>query len=312
MEEKGKKNKKVEIISFNDIVETKEVKKDLSEEEKEEIKTRLTRLLFSLVIFGTLFITILFSTNLFKSNTKEDQKEQKTEEQSVVKEEEKIELPTGEIELSNSSIEKYKNILTFNQYDTLYNQNLKDMFLTIDFSKLNNNNKLYLASKSETFNKYLSNAGISTHEYGCNASGVIEFDSSIMKTAMEEVFGPAVTYQNDSFNYIYYINSTLINVYDVTFSNNKYKMTCNKNYSNALDLLIQEKIEKITNDNNKLVFEVKVVFINRDGVYSDPKTTNLITNDPKALYNAYMSKATTYKFVFSKMNDNYYLSGIEK
>ena len=64
--------------------------------------------------------------------------------------------------------------------------------------------------------------------------------------------------------------------------------------------------------NIKLVFEVKVVFINRDGVYSDPKTTNLITNDPKALYNAYMSKATTYKFVFSKMNDNYYLSGIEK
>ena len=110
-----------------------------------------------------------------------------------------------------------------NIVDTLYNQNLKDMFLTIDFSKLNNNNKLYLASKSETFNKYLSNAGISTHEYGCNASGVIEFDSSIMKTAMEEVFGPAVTYQNDSFNYIYYINSTLINVYDVTFSNNKYK-----------------------------------------------------------------------------------------
>lgn len=310
MEDKNKKNKKVEIINFNDVVETKEVKKKLTEEEKEEIKKKLTRLLFSLVIFGTLFITILFSTNLFKSNNKKDTKEQNTKEETV--EEAKKELPTGEIELSNSGIEKYKNILTINQYDTLFNPTLKNMFLTTDFSKLDNNNKLYLASKSETFIKYLTNAGMLNHEYECNKAGVIEFDSSVMKKSMEEVFGPNVTYQNDNFNYMYYINNTLINVYDITFSNNKYKMTCNKNYSTTLDLLIQEKTEKITNNNNKLIFEVKAVFITKDGVYSNPKTTNLITNDSTTTYNTYMAKGTTYKFVFNKENDNYYLSGIEK
>ena len=317
MEDKSKKNSKVEIIEFNETIDNKEMKPKLSKEESEQIKKKLTKLLAVLIVLGTLFITFLFTTHSNKSNsTSNNNKNDKNIVDNNSINNENIQsnkvLPEGELSISDSAIEKYKNILTFKMYDTILYSSIKDIFLTNDFSKLDNDNKIYLATKSESFNRYLESVGILNHEYGCNKSGMLEFDGNTMKKALEEVFGFDVNYQDSNFRLPYYINDTLINVYDVTFSNGKYSMNCINNYKNDLEYVIQTKINKITNNNGKLVFEMKSVFINKTGVYSDPKFTKLITNDSKITYDNYIDKGNSYKFVFEKNNDNYYLKGIEK
>ena len=315
MEDKSKKNSKVEIVRFHDFVDTKEVKPKLSKEESEEIKKKLTRLLTVLVIVGTLFLTFIFTNNSFKSSSAK-RLNNTTDNNNQIENTETInnKVPEGDVSLNDLSIEKYKNIITINQYDTLFNKNLKNIFLSSNFNTVDNYNKLYFASKSESVKKYLESAGILNHEYGCNKSGVIEFDETVMKSAMEEVFGPRVIYQNIDFELPYYINETLINVYNVSFSNGKYTMSCVSNYKKDLKLVIQSKINKVTNTNNRLVFEINAVFINKNGVFSDPKTTKLITNDANTTYDNYISKGTNYKYIFEKsaVDDNYYLQRMEQ
>lgn len=299
---------KVEIVNFNDMVNPqKEGIKKLDPEESDEIRKKLTRLLFIVLLFGIIILIITFSTNNLKSKEK---KETKKEEEPVVEEENK-EIPTGNIDINNDIIKKYKNLLVINSYDMIFNPSLKNVFNNINTSSLDNSNKLYFASKSETFQNFIEKAGLSNHQYQCNGAGNIEIDASIMQNAMEEVFGSGIVYQNADFYYPYYVDGTLINVYKLTFVNGKYTMTCINKYSTNANMVVQSKFEMITNDNNQLTFNNRVVFITKNGVFMDPQTKVLITKDPTVVYDTYIKKGKIYKFIFSKNNGEYYFSRIE-
>ena len=304
-----KKNTKVEIIKYNDIIKEKETKNIITKEDSIEIKRKIKKLLIGLIIFVVIFLTILIYMYTLKPNESTKKEENKTEEAKETSEEV---LPDGDIEIENNTVEQYKNIITFEQYDTIFYPNIKNIFASESFSELDNNTKIYLASKTNTFASYLKDAGILEHEYNCNASGIIEIDSNVMKEAIEAALGPNTEYQNEDFIYPYYVNSTLMNVYDVNFKNGKYVIKCNKNYNKDLKTVIQTKINRINNKNNKLVFSIQAVFINKSGVYLDPNMTKLITNNKTATYKDYITKGNNYKFIFTKTNDKYYLSNIEQ
>lgn len=307
--QKNKKSSKVEVVNFNDMVDPKgeEIKK-LNPEESEEIRKKLMYLLFGIFVFGIIVLVVI----VFGNDTKVEEKKDDTIEEEQVVEEEKTEIPEGGVSIDDDSIAEYKDLLVINTYDTIFNTSLKNIFNAVNVNSLDNNNKLYFASKSVTFQNYIKDAGVNDHQYQCNGSGVIEMDASVIKNAMEEVFGSSVTYQNINFYYSHYTGDTLINVYKLTFVNGKYTMTCVPNYSTNANMVIQSKIEGIKHENNQLVFSKRVVFISKKGVFADPQNKVLITNDPTVVYDSYIKKGTIYKFVFSKNGDRYYLTNIQK
>lgn len=307
--QKNKKSSKVEVVNFNDMVDPKgeEIKK-LNPEESEEIRKKLMYLLFGIFVFGIIVLVVI----VFGNDTKVEEKKNDTIEEEQVVEEEKVEIPVGVVSIDHDSIAEYKNLLVINTYDTIFNTSLKNIFNMVNVNSLDNNNKLYFASKSVTFQNYIKNAGVNDHQYQCSGSGVIEMDASVIKNAMEEVFGSSVTYQNINFYYSHYTGDTLINVYKLTFVNGKYTMTCVPNYSTNANMVIQSKIERIKHENNQLVFSKRVVFISKKGVFADPQNKVLITSDPTVVYDSYIKKGTVYKFVFSKNGDRYYLTNIQK
>lgn len=301
-----KKQSKVEIVNFNDMVNPeKEVIKKLDPEESAEIRKKLMTLLFGVFMVGIVIIAVMMITDGVDTNKKENSKlDESTGEQG-----EKI--PEGIISIDDSSISQYRDLLVVNSYDTIFNKSLKNMFVGTNANDLDNNNKLYLASKSEAFQDYIKEAGINYHQYQCTGSGIIEFDASIMKKAMEEVFGGDVVYKNADFYYLHYVGDSLINVYKLTFLNGKYTMVCQEKYSTDISLIIQSKIEEIKHENDQLIFSRRVVFVTKDGVFADPSVKKLITNDKTAIYNSYIAKGTLYKFVFTKVGNNYYLTNIQ-
>lgn len=308
--QKNKKSSRVEIVNFNDMVDpNKEEIKKLNPEESEEIRKKLMLLLFGIFLFGGIALLIV----IFGNDTKtESNKKEESITEKVVEDDEEKKIPDGVVSVDDDSITEYKNLLIINSYDTIFNSSLKNIFNTVSADSLDNNNKLYFASKSYVFQNYIKDAGVSNHQDQCNSSGAIEIDASVIKNAMEEVFGNKVTYQNVDFYYPHYTDGTLINVYKLSFINGKYTMTCVPNYSTNANMVIQTKIEEIKHENDQLIFSKRVVFISKKGVFADPQNKILITNDPTVVYDSYIKKGTLYKFVFTKNNDKYYLTSIQK
>lgn len=304
-EKKQKKDSKVQIVNFNDMVNPKqETIKKLDPEESAEIRKKLMTLLFGLFVAGIALLALMTISN-DSSSTK------KTQQNNNVEEIEET-LNDGIIDIEDNSISKYKDLLIINPYDTIFHKSLKKMFVETNANDLDNNNKLYLATKSTTFQNYIKNAGISYHQYQCTGSGTIEIDAQTMKNAMEEVFGSSVIYKNTDFYYLHYTGNSLINVYKLTFLNGKYTMTCQEKYSNDTNVLIQSKIQEIKHENDQLIFSRRVVFITKSGVYADPSGKILITKDQTVTFGSYIKKGTLYKFIFTKENGNYHLTNIQK
>lgn len=308
--QKNKKSSRVEIVNFNDMVDPhqEEIKK-LKPEESEEIRKKLMWLLGGIFLFGIIALIII----IFGNDTKmQDKKEETNVKEEITEETTEKEIPDGVVSVDDDSIAEYKKLLIINPYDTIFNGSLKNVFNTVDINSFDNNNKLYFASKSEVFQNYIKDVGVNNHQDQCNGSGAIEIDASVIKEAMEDVFGNGVTYQNIDFYYPHYTGDTLINVYKLSFINGKYTMTCVPNYSTNANMVIQSKIEEIKHENDQLVFSKRVVFISKQGVFADPQNKTLITKDPTVVYDSYIKKGTIYKFIFTKNNDKYYLSNIQK
>lgn len=306
-EKKQKRGSKVEIVDFNDMVDfEKEQVKKLTVEESTEIRKKLMFLLFGMFIVGFIIIAFMY---IFDGSGKNEENRKDSVEQTN---EEKVNIPDGVVDIANEQITKYRNLLVTNYYDILYYPSLKEMFGTANANDLNNNNKLYFASKSETFQNYINNAGISYHQYQCVGSGTIEIDASIIKEAMVEVFGKDVVYKTTDFYYLHYAGDSLINVYRLKFLNGKYTMTCLDKYDTNIKMIMQSKIEEVRHESERLIFSKRVVFVTKNGVYADPYGKKLITNNKNDAYNSYIKKGQLYKFVFTKNGDNYYFTNIQK
>ena len=316
MKDKDKRNekRKIEIIEFKDTVNPEE-KEPLSQEESEEIRKKLSRLLIGLGVFAIAFIIyIVISGDLNSSmKTKKSKTKETNETVEEQKETEEI-LPDGNIDINDVVLEKYKNIIKINKYDILYNNNILDLFKANidDMDSISNKNKLYFASKSKKFTEFARNSGISMHEYDCSVSSTIKIPKTLMDSAVEETFGKNVKVTYETFYYVWYSNEELINVYKAEFSNDTYLMQCIPSANKKLVTITQDNLESSNNTNDVLTLNQRMVFIKQTGVYKDPKAKTLITNNKSATYETYIKKGTSYEFIFKKEDGFYHLAGIHK
>ena len=324
MGKKNKKSVKIEIVNFNDLTKldkntsvnnTKREdvpKVPLTEEESEEIRKKLTRLLIFVIVVG---ITALFVINYMGGTHKKKVKDDYVEpEEEIVQK-----IPEGKVNIDNSLIANYVNISKIHKYDFAFNSFL---FQTMhngitDMSKLHNSAKLYFASKSKTFNDFIKTSAINSHGAKCAGSDKVVLSAQVISDSMKEVFGPNVTYNDASFYYVVYDESlygleNIKNVYSVSFENGTYIMNCISNYNVNNKVNVTAEIVSASNTNNVLSFENQMIFITKNGIYADSLGKKLLSKTVDISSAKYLSKGTVYKFIFNKVDDNYYLSAITK
>lgn len=314
MEEKKNKKRKVEIIEFKDEVNTEE-KEPITKEESEEIRKKLSHLLIGLGVFAVAFVIYIVIGGNVNISTKTKKPKVKVANETIEEQKENEENFTdGNIDINDVALEKYKNIIKINKYDILYNNNILDLFKTNidDMNSINNKNKLYFASKSQKFTEFIKNSGIFMHEYDCSVSSTIKIPKNVIDSAVEETFGKNVKASYEKFYYLWYSNEELINVYKLEFSEDAYLMKCVPSANKKLVTITQDILESSNNANNILTLSKKMVFIKETGVYKDPETKTLITNNKKEKYETYVKKGNSYEFIFKKEDGRYHLAGIHK
>lgn len=275
-----------------------------------EVRKKLVFLLGG-VVLSCMIILFLLISPLF--NNKNENLGSSTNTENNNNEEETIEENDyiGELDLTDKLILELSNKFSFTTEDfkdidlfPLYNSE------SLNASDIPNNIKLYLLKRDTKFMELLVNNGIDDYINTCDSS-VIVIDKIKFDELVSTLFGPNFTIEYTDINYIYY-NDDVSKKITLSYIDNKYVVKCNEYLVNDnITKYVQQELIKAIGTESSIELYQKVVFISQQGVFKDPSMQNLITNDKDATFDEYMDKGNTYKYIFTKSEDGYYLSKIE-
>ena len=280
------------------------------------IRKKVYILLMIIILFGMLFIFVILNPlriNSKKSNITSDSNistgNQNTDDVDI----DDTEIPLGDIDLSNTTVIKLNNIIEFSLSDFYY----VDPFIIYQNAKttssqIPNNLKMYILQRSEEFHNLLNSVNLEQYVSTCNSEGIVITEEQ-MNTVILKTLGPDVSFDNNPYHLKYYYDDIVPIDLQLVKKDNQYLLTCTSSTSNNnIEKYLQQKFERAVKTETGIELYHRIVFIRRDGVYSDANFNNLITNDPAAQSDDYLTKGSLYKYTFIMDQDkDYYLSSIE-
>ena len=297
----------------------------LSEEEKKSIRKKLFFLLIIVVIvLIALLVTLIF--NPFQSNKKTTDEETKPTIEEEVNdndndnnnEEEKIpeenndekpisQLEDGTIPLTNIKIQSLSKEIV-NLYKDYYEHDNIALYKNgnTNIDNLKDETKLFLLSKTNNFSSLVKSKN--NLENICNSNGNIIIEKKDIDEILNKRFNtPLSNYIPFIYN-IYNEAENYTNTIKFTYQNNQYIGKCHT-LNTEIDSITQQLVTSATKEQNKLYVDVKVVFINKTGVYQDPNFNTLITNKNQT-FDQYIEKGNVYRYTYDINNDQYSLINI--
>lgn len=312
-EEKQKINNS--FSSFEKVVlEPKKVNN--SPDDLKEIQKKFVILGIVLLILILIFIYLfIYSDYIFgnKSNKNEQVETEVIEKEKVEKT--LSELDDGNIDISNSELMDLYSIFNNSIYDYLmFDSTFLYKYDSMLVSKLNTNQLLYLMSKTPEFSNIIDEFGLISEAELCYKDSTI----SIEKTKLDEILLKRFNRANvnfNQFNVAYYINKQFITYFNFKYNDGAYKSTCfNKKLVDS-KIITQSLADKAEKKGDTITIDLKVVFINNNGIYSDITLKNKIksSNDDIDDVLDYITEGSVYKAIF-KENENkeYYFHGMVK
>jgi len=302
----------VNLNQNNNFVPIEEIEEEefvpLTEEEKREVRKKLFILLLAIVIALIIMILMLIFDPF--SGKKDDSKE-KDKEKPIVEEKEDEEDTTlqtmkdGTINIDNLELTNLIQIIKFNSEEQLFND-IPTLYtkVPVTTTELNNNQKILLTTKSKEFNDLFKTK--ITNNYICGSELKItlaELNDISKKVINTEITAPT------SFYFSYYQDNVHLNTILFKKQNDYYGGECITKFPQP-KTVVQQSVVKATKENNKVKIDLKIVFVNQNGVYKEPSFKTLITNDKDINLEEYINKGNTYQYTFDVSSDNYYLEGI--
>lgn len=274
-----------------------------------DVRKKLIILLILLVIGGVVIFALLLNPFNTKVKDKNNDKDNIHEEKNEDNNEENY---IGQISLDDDTVEKLNNWIDFSAEDamkmdvfSLYNNDVTEI------KNLSNDTKMFLLTKNDSFSNLLKDLQIEEYITTCAENGLLvskeNFDNLVIS-----VFGDNIL-EYSNINYLYSSANLGEKKITLNFVNDNYILKCNEfSLNETIVKFVQQRAVKAMKTETGIDIYKQVVFINQSGVYKDPTFSTLITNDKYADKTDYISRGTTYKYVFNNKDNNYYLSKIEK
>lgn len=302
---------------------TKETpKKEPKNYDPKEIADVRKKLLFLLggVVFAGIIIVFLLISPLLNSESDNlgpttDVNEENNNESNDIGDNQEDNSHIGELNLYDDLVASLSNRVSFTSED-LQSIDIFPLYTNdvLEVANIPDVIKLHLLRKDDKFIELLVNKGIEDYITTCVPDGFV-INRNDIDGLVKTVFGPNVILNYDDINYNYYSETGESKKITLSYSDDKYIVKCNEYMlNNNVKKIIQQKLYKAIGTKDSVELYQRVVFITYEGnigVYKDPMFNNLITNEKTALFEEYIDSGASYKYTFTKDEENYYLSKIE-
>lgn len=298
-----------DISNLNDdesFVPIEEAEKEpLTEEEKKDIRKKLSFLLI-IVFLVLVALVIILIFNPFASKPNDSNNNTTTEKNKTENADSKAitELTDGEISLTNKEVQTLTKEILYKQYDYYENDTLA--LFTTDNTYINNisdKDKLFLVAKTSDFTSLMNNK-ITTNDV-CKT--IITISKEEIDTILNSRFNTSLLVY-EPFIYNIYENEEYYRTIRFVYENGSYVGSCyapNENITTST----QQSIVSATKDKKQLYIDVKVVFVNQTGIYKDSNFTTLIT-DQNQSFEEYIKQGNTYRYTYDISGTSYSLINV--
>lgn len=288
-------------------VEETEEKVPLTEEEKQMVRKKLFILLVVIAVVLLLQIMFLFF-NPFSKKEEKPKEVEEVEEQVPEEEEEEVSvedrslkdfqdglaIPSNNVEMQALISEISYTTRDYYGNDTLSIFKSKDMHIPA----LSNRDKLLLVSKTFDFKKLLP-------------KDLCAQDITIPTSEVDKILKNRFNTQVSSYENINYSDEDA--KVNIRFTNNgtNYIGKCYKPNENDVTSLTAQSFLSATKSKNNIYIDMKVVFVNKKGIYSDTNFQHIISNASAASVENDITKGNTYRYIFDISGKYYYLTEIQ-
>ncbi len=269
--------------------------KEMTEAEKQQVKKQMMFLVWLIII--CLFGVVVFAVVSKIFDKKENNQDAPIEEGL------KEDLPTGDIDLSNSILKEIDSMYEFNVTNPLYEDNILKLFSSdkVEINDLDFQTKMLLVTSHKIFKEYMLNE-TNLKQY---PKEKVTIKKAKLEELIKEILGPDIELEYDNFKYYYETGEKVI-YFDVILKNNEYSFVKNE-YENS-KISVHKKMISASKIGNEVYIKYKYIFVNETGIYADPNFKNLITlNDGKIKDSLDYGKGYTHVYVINseKYNLNY-------
>ncbi len=302
-----------DIYNLNDgefaPIEEKEEKIPLTEEEKKEVRKKLFILLV-LIGIALIILVIILIFNPFGGDEKMDKEPEKpiVEENDIDYDEVAIkDLEDGQIPNTNKELKQLLNENIYRVADS-YGYDIIAIYKNDKnvIDKLSDQNKLLLLTKTQDF-KDLFKEKIKDVDI-CSSN--IKITNLEINDILNRKFHTSLS-KYENFIYYYYEDSEFKASVNFTWQKDGYIVKCFNGQSDVKQLVEQSYVSA-TKEDDDLYIDIKVVFINKNGIYKDSNFKTLITKLDQTNDNTnYMSSANTYRYTYKWADTGYYLTEID-
>lgn len=286
-----KKEYKEHVVEENETIEQEKEKIPMTEDEKKYFKKQVLLLVWIIIIVAA--VAVVF---MFLPDKKEKDKDKKIPEEIEVVERDEP-LPSGDIDVTNKTIQKINKIFNFETINPLYEKNITKIYGegTIEIKKLDFQAKMLLITSNEKFHELMKKKNINDYE-----KSTITLTKEELQSVSNKIFNEDIGLNFENFQYYYKKNDNVV-YFNVTLDGDKYTFSTTNGKESSIK--VYTKLYDAYNLETKVNIQNKVVFVNDNGIYADSKMTKLLSANINSV-DIYLDRGSIYKSNYNVNDEN--------
>ena len=198
-----KKEYKEHVVEENETIEQEKEKIPMTEDEKKYFKKQVLLLVWIIIIVAAVAVVLMF---LPDKKEKDKDKDKKTAEEIEVVERDEP-LPSGDIDVTNKTIQKINKIFNFETINPLYEKNITKIYGEgiIEIKDLDFQAKMLLITSHSKFHELMKKKNISNYE-----NSTITLTKEELQSVSNKIFNEDIGLNFENFQYYYQENDKII------------------------------------------------------------------------------------------------------
>ncbi|MBE6151403.1 MAG: hypothetical protein E7162_06300 [Firmicutes bacterium] len=286
-----KKEYKEHVVEENETIEQEKEKIPMTEDEKKYFKKQVLLLVWIIIIVAAVAVVLMFLPD-----KKEKDKDKKIPEEIEVVERDEP-LPSGDIDVTNRTIQKINKIFNFETINPLYEKNITKIYGEgiIEIKDLDFQAKMLLITSHSKFHDLMKKKNISNYE-----NSTITLTKEELQSVSNKIFNEDIGLSFENFQYYYQENDKII-YFNAILDGDKYTFSITTGKESSIK--VYTKLYVAYNLENEIQIQNKVVFVNNQGIYADSKMTKLLTKNLNNL-EMYLDKGSIYISKYNVKEEN--------
>lgn len=286
-----KKEYKEHVVEENETVEQEKEKIPMTDDEKKYFKKQVLLLVWIIIIVAVIAVVLMF----LPTKKEKDKGKKESEQTEVVERDEP--LPSGDIDVTNKTIQKINKIFNFETTNPLYEKNITKIYGegTIEIKDLDFQAKMLLITSNEKFHELMKKKNISNYE-----NSTITLTKKELQDISDKIFNEDIGLNFENFQYYYQENDNVI-YFDAILEGDKYTFSVTTGKESSIK--VYTKLYAAYNLENEIQIQNKVVFVNNQGIYADSKMSKLLSTNHNSL-EIYLERGSIYMTNYDISDEN--------